>query len=108
MSDDPLDDAIDAVVRAVDRIERATRDAGLEAQQLQAAAGEIPASADAGPLPPAASATPASAGSAEIHELVGRIIGAAQSLDDHLEAARVLRAEVAELVSRLAAATSQR
>lgn len=45
--------------------------------------------------------------SAEVHELVGRIVARTQALEDHLEAARELRSEIAELVSRLAAAAER-
>ena len=45
--------------------------------------------------------------SAEVHELVGRIVARTQALEDHLDAARTLRAEIAELVSRLAAAADR-
>ncbi len=40
---------------------------------------------------------------ADIHELVGRIIARTQLLEEHLDAARQLRCEITELVSRLAA-----
>ena len=91
MADDRLDDAIDAVVRAVDRIERATRGA--------AAAQAAPAAQAAGPT--------AAAADAEVHELVGRIVVRTQALEEHLDAARDLRSEISELVSRLASAATK-
>jgi hypothetical protein len=139
MADDRLDDAIDAVVRAVDRIERATR---VPAPESPAAGA---ATRGAAPAPPLADATRPIQGSVgstgsfwaprndpqstaefsalgaatvrpyaeqgaspEVHELVGRIVGRMQSLDDHLAAAAQLRAEISELVARLAAASSPR
>lgn len=116
---DRLDDAIDAVVRAVDRIERATRDAGVEAQQLQARADEPTAetvastpvadeTAVAAPPAAAAGATPAGSAPPEVYELVGRIVGRTQALEQHLDAARALRAEISALVAQLAAAASDR
>lgn len=191
MADDRLDDAIDAVVRAVDRIERATRgqrlieaadpaglaDAEIERELRPPASGVAPgrdawepdpdapvvgvrkkgkgkkkkrvladeiadavaepqaavpgtiyeadddefveavdapmAAQPARPVPPgppaAPPAVPAAAphASAEVHELVGRIVARTQELDDHLEAARRLRGEITELVARLAAAATQ-
>lgn len=43
----------------------------------------------------------------EIHELVGRIVARTQTLEEHLNAARNLRFEITELVSRLAAAAER-
>lgn len=196
MADDRLDDAIDAVVRAVDRIERATRGQRPDAElaeaadlrtpstsvspgpdawgapsgkkkgkkkkrrselsaeaiaQAQAAGDELvddgaagfsgppawPEPADAAydaaaddefaaPFPPEGAGfglgstassgaagwadfapQPPSQAPAEVHELVGRIVARTQELDDHLEAARLLRGEINELVARLAAAATQ-
>ena len=45
--------------------------------------------------------------SPQVHELVGRIVGRMQSLEDHLAAAGALRVEISELVARLAAAASK-
>ncbi len=44
---------------------------------------------------------------AQIHELVGRIIARTQTLEEHLDAARQLRFEITDLVSRLAAAAER-
>lgn len=103
MSQDQIDEAIDAVVRAVDRIERATRDAGVEAGHSQAAA---PSGASAPTGTPAQSVA-APAGTAEFYELVGRLVAKAQELDGHLAATSELRAEVVELVARVAAASGR-
>ncbi|MBJ7470886.1 MAG: hypothetical protein JHD16_06265, partial [Solirubrobacteraceae bacterium] len=70
---------------------------------------------DPGPLPLAADqahdehpiAQDAGDPSASVHELVGRIVARTQALEDHLDAARQLRAEITELVSRLAAAAER-
>lgn len=180
MADDRLDDAIDAVVRAVDRIERATRAAAPEPQPLGDATrpiqgavgstqafwaprgepnqvtgqfapqstGQVTAHQPAGqsapgvtgqfpqqptgqfaPQQPTAQFPPfgqpettaefSALGAAtvrafadegaspEVHELVGRIVGRMQALEDHLSAAGQLRADISELVARLAAAASK-
>ncbi|MDO9354820.1 MAG: hypothetical protein Q7T55_14075 [Solirubrobacteraceae bacterium] len=160
MADDRLDDAIDAVVRAVDRIERATRapapDLGVPSpprppladatRPIQGSVGATGAfwaprhdepapgggqgtTGTTGPFdpgaglgrgmqPPQSTAEFSALGAAtvrpyaehgaspEVHELVGRIVGRMQSLDDHLSAASQLRSEISELVARLAAAAS--
>ena len=72
---------------------------------------------DPGPLPLPADQVPVDAvdgyaadagdASATVHELVGRIVARTQALEDHLDAARQLRAEITELVSRLAAAAER-
>ena len=115
MADDRLDNAIDAVVRAVDRIERATRSTLSGDAPTTAAAGEAPSAAPASgseaASPNAAAAAPGPAASsgapAEVHELVGRIVARTQDLEEHLDAARDLRSEISELVSRLAAAATK-
>ncbi len=143
MADDRLDDAIDAVVRAVDRIERATRAAapvsspaslGDATRPIQGATGQTaafwapqPEHSEPGTYDPGAglgqrpqstaefSALGAAAmrpfaehgASPEVHELVGRIVGRMQALEDHLGAAGQLRAEISELVARLAAAAGK-
>jgi hypothetical protein len=45
--------------------------------------------------------------SPEVHELVGRIVGRMQALEDHLAASSALRTEISELVARLAAAAAK-
>ena len=190
---DPLDDAIDAVVRAIDRIARASRppagvgagaadaeeaaphaslsstlvaggwpaspvvppvaadvnvgdddaagaarDAGADSEASgdglrkkgkkdKAKKGKSDAAAGAGTRPPsgephapeidAAALAAAHAlqaaiqrreAPAELHELVGKIVTRSQQLDDHLVAAQGLRAEISELVTRLAITAGSR
>lgn len=128
MADDRLDDAIDAVVRAVDRIERATRASAPEPDGLSDATRPIQGSAGTtsafwaprsdAPQPESTAEFSALGAAAiqpyseqgtapEVHELVGRIVGRMQALDDHLAAASQLRREISELVARLAAASTR-
>lgn len=75
----------------------------FEPEPYYPTAPEMPPAPEAiPPIPP----VPVDA-SAEVHELVGRIVARTQALEDHLEAARQLRSEISELVSRLAAAADR-
>lgn len=93
-----FDDAIDAVVRAIDRLEQTTR---ADATAPPAAQVAVPAPETGSAPTPAPAAAPESDDA--FYELVGRLVAKTHTLDGHLGAAAELRAEITGLVARLAA-----